>query len=88
MAVIPKMRVKTAHSEYVIDQNAGTYTRTRVHEKANDLSHAGIHDGEPIEYHKIYAGPAVGSSLVIVHPDGTWVTSTIVQSVESLEEAA
>lgn len=84
---LPILRVKTAHSEYVIDQNAGTYTRTRVHEHANDLSAFGVEDAKPIQYRKIQSALEVGEPVIIIHHDGSWVRSTPIQSVEEVADA-
>jgi phage baseplate assembly protein gpV len=83
--LLPILSVKTKHSQYLIDQNTGTYARTRVHEDANDLSWAGILDGEKTEY-RDWAMPGVGQSMMIVHADGTWLRSTAVESIEHLSE--
>lgn len=84
MTALPLLRVKTQHSEYVIDQNNGTYTRTPQHERAADLSYAGHVAGEPREYTKVLSGLEPGEPLIIVEPDGSWVRSTLVASVEVL----
>lgn len=78
---IPLIKVETAHSRYVIDQNAGTYTRTRVHDDANNLAYWGVEDGVPVEYRDIVSTLEPGGQVVIVHHDGSWVRSTAIQSV-------
>jgi hypothetical protein len=87
---LPILQVDTAHSRYRIDQNNGTYTRTRVHGDAADLSYGGVVDGEPVEYCEILSSLEPGNPLVITHHDGSWIRSTVVQSVLELpaEEAA
>jgi hypothetical protein len=81
---IPVLSVKTLHSHYLIDQESGTYVRTRVHEKANDLSYAGIPDGEKQEYRDLVL-PGVGECLMAIHPDGSYIRSTPVVSIDHLE---
>lgn len=88
---LPLLRVKTRHSEYLIDQAAGTYVRTRVHEDASDLSNWGVVSGEPVAYRELMSSLEPGGALCIVHSDGTFVRSTAIVSVErinSAEEAA
>lgn len=81
---IPVLSVKTLHSHYLIDQESGTYVRTRQHEKANNLSYAGIADGEKIAYRDLLM-PGVDQPLMVVHADGSWVRSTPVVSIDHLE---
>jgi len=81
---LPVLHVETAHSAYVIDQNAGRYYRTRVHDSASDLSYAGITDGEWVDYDKVVSSLEPGNPVVITHPDGTWVRSTAIQSVREV----
>jgi hypothetical protein len=81
VTVLPIITVNTKHSSYVIDQNAGTYTRTRVHPDANDLSYGGINDAEPVAYDDIVAELVVGGIVVITHGDGSWVRSTPIVSI-------
>ena len=81
---LPVLHVETAHSVYVIDQNAGRYHRTRIHDKANDLSSAGITDGEWVEYEKVVSALEPGEAVVITHSDGSWVRSTPIQSVKEV----
>lgn len=81
---LPVLLVETAHSAYVIDQNAGRYHRTRRHEDANDLSAFGITDGEWVDYEKIVSALEPGNAVAITHPDGRWVRSTPIQSVKEV----
>ena len=85
MAKLPTLEVETAHSRYVIDQNKGTYTRTRVHQDANDLSGWNIIDGEPVEYTEFLLAPEIGNRMAIAHADGSFVCSTSVRSIKELE---
>lgn len=85
-ATLPKLKVRTAHSEYLIDQNAGTFARTRVHDDATRLATFGLSAdaGEAVAYDKIVSPLEEGTSLVITLPDGSWVRSTAIQSVEEV----
>lgn len=80
---LPILHITTAHSQYVIDQNAGTYTRTRVHQDASDLSVWGIGD-KPVPYAEIMSTLEPGNLVVITHSDGTWIRSTPIQSIEEV----
>lgn len=81
---LPVLHVKTEHSEYVIDQGAGTFSRRRVHKDANDLSYGGVNDDAVLPYVKIYSPLEVGERLVIITPDGGWVRSTPIASIEEV----
>lgn len=85
MTKLPILEVETAHSRYVIDQNKGTYTRTRVHQDANDLSGFGVEDGAENEYTEFLIAPEIGNRMAIVHPDGSFICSTTVKSIKELE---
>lgn len=74
----PLLHVKTAHSLYVFDHAAGTVTRTSHHEDASDLSKYGL-QGEPKAY---LEAAVVGDRLIVTYLDGTYSTSTTVESVE------
>ena len=74
------LTVNTAHSRYVINQASQTYARYRVHRDANDLTDFGVGHGVAVDYRDILM-PGVGERMTIVHPDGSWVVSTPVQSV-------
>jgi hypothetical protein len=86
VTALPKLRVKTRHSQYEIDQEAGTVLRSRVDERAADLSHLGFDDATPKQYRKLYLGnfPARPDSLVVVYADDTYTISTTIESVEEL----
>lgn len=86
--MLPILEVETAHSRYIIDQNAGTYQRTRVHEDANDLTRWGIEDGSAVEYSEFLLAPEIGNRMAIAHPDGTFICSTTVKSVREIEASA
>lgn len=85
MSTLPILKVRTNHSEYLIDQNAGTYSRTTVHEDANHIYNRSA--GEWRDYDDIH-GPTVGWPLVIIEPGGAWLRSTEVVSIEEVEAAA
>lgn len=78
-ATLPVLKVKTNHSEYVIDQNAGTFSRRTVHEHSNFVNDLGATNA----YVELY-GPKVGESLVIYLPEGHLLRSTTVQSIEEV----
>lgn len=75
--------VNTKHSRYEFDSsvNPHTYTRYRVHPNAADLEYADVRHGEPNVYDEALL-TCVGESMTIVHPDGSWVRSTPVTSIE------
>lgn len=81
---MPVLRVRTNHSEYLIDQENGTVTRTSHHEDANDLSEFGL-QGDPKPYQE---AAIVENRLCVTYADGTWSVSTSVQSVEEIQAAA
>ena len=81
MSTLPVLRVKTLHSEYRIDQNAGTVTRKRVHEDASDF---GSFLDEPVPYRKIVSELEVGARLAIDFKSGAWSISTPIQSIEEV----
>ena len=97
MTVLPILKVRTAHSLYLIDQNEGTVIRTRVHDDASDLAPF-VPEGTPKPYQTAAivnkAGEPVpfgtGGHLIVAYEDGSLSVSTEVQSVEELqtEEAA
>lgn len=82
---LPILKVRTNHSEYLIDQNAGKFARRTVHEHANPIP--GFSQEEWHEYHEVYSGVEIGQPLIITMPDGGWIRSTLVQSVEEVETA-
>lgn len=82
MSTLPVLRVKTLHSEYRIDQNAGTYQRTRAVDAASDLSYAGVFDGEPHPYETLYL--EVGEPMLVFHADGRYVRSTPVVAYDEV----
>ena len=81
MSTLPLLRVKTNHSEYIIDQNAGTYSRRAVHDDASHLYNRSA--GEVRLYVEAY-GLAVGEQIYLVEPSGAWVRSTPVVSIEEV----
>lgn len=83
MSTLPVLKVRTNHSEYLIDQNAGTVTRTPHHADASDLSAHGL-QGEPKEYTE---AAVMDNRLIVTYPDGTYSCSTTVESVEEVETA-
>lgn len=86
MSSLPVLKVRTNHSEYLIDQNAGRFCRKTVSENANPIE--GYSGGEWHDYQKVYSGLEAGEPLIIVKLDGSWVRSTIVQDIEEVEAAA
>lgn len=77
---LPVLRVTTEHSEYLIDQNAGTVQRKAVHEKATDF-HGELE--QPTPYTDILLdGP--GSSLIVYYANGLHSRSTAVREIEVL----
>jgi hypothetical protein len=78
---LPVLRVKTKHSEYLIDQNAGTVTRKRVHE---DAANFGSFLSEPEPYREIFSELRVGGNLVITYQSGSYSVSTPIQSIEEV----
>lgn len=84
MANLPILEVETAHSRYVIDQNRGVYTRTRVHQDANDLSGWDIVDGQEVEYSEFLLAPEIGNRMAIAHANGSFICSTTVQSIREI----
>lgn len=87
MTALPILKIETAHSRYVIDQNEGKFKRTPVHKDANDLSYGGVLAGEWQDYGEILAEPTVGGRLAIFLPDGQLLRSTEVQSIEEVHES-
>lgn len=84
-ALLPVLKIKTNHSEYLIDQNKGTFTRTRQYEHASELSGWGIPDaGEEKEYADISLSLEPGGHLIITFENGTFLISTGIVSVEEL----
>lgn len=82
---LPKLRVKTAHSEYLIDQNEGTLTRTRQHELASDLSTWGIGDAVAVPYREIMSDLTVGERLLVSYESGAYTQSTPIVSIEEVQ---
>lgn len=80
-ATLPVLRVRTKHSEYLIDQNAGTVTRKRVHSDASDFGSFLI-EAEP--YDEIRSTLEVGENLVITYRSGAFSISTPIQSIEEV----
>jgi len=80
-ATLPVLRVKTKHSEYLIDQNAGTVTRKRVHDDASDF---GTFLSEPEPYDEIMSDLYEGGILKIAYRSGSWSVSTEIQSIEEV----
>ena len=78
---LPVLRVKTKHSEYLIDQNAGTVTRKRVHDEASDF---GTFLSEPEPYNEIASSVEVGGRLAIAYRSGNWSVSTTIESIEEV----
>jgi len=78
---LPVLRIKTKHSEYLIDQNAGTVTRKRVHDNAADL---GTFLDEPEPYREVMSTLKVGGNLTIIYKSGAWSVSTAIQSIEEV----
>lgn len=79
MSTLPTLRVTTKHSEYVIDQEAGTVTRTRVHDDASDFG-----DRNPVAkpYFDIRSELTVGNYLFIEYQDGSWTQSTPITAIK------
>lgn len=71
------VRVKTAHSEYLIDTDAKTYQRS----PGGHAPHQLRYPNEQRPYVEIH-GLEVGEQLHITEPDGYWVHSTRVDSIE------
>jgi len=78
---LPVLRVKTKHSEYLIDQNAGTVTRRQVHP---DASNFGTFLSEPEPYREVMSTLKVGGNLTIIYKSGAWSVSTAIQSIEEV----
>lgn len=86
MSNLPVLKIRTNHSEYLIDQNAGRFSRRTIHELANPI--AGHSEGEWHDYTEVYSGMEAGEPLIIMFGNGEWIRSTIVQSIEEVESAA
>lgn len=80
MSTLPVLRVKTLHSEYIIDQNAGKFSRRTVHDKANPIH--GFSDGDLRSYDKI-VNLEVGESMRVIFGDA-WIRSTPIESIEEV----
>ncbi len=86
MTALPLLLVRTAHSEYLIDQEAGRFSRTTTHKDANPID--GFSAAEWHDYSEIYSGLTAGQRLVIVLPNGEWLRSTLVQAIAEVGAAA
>jgi hypothetical protein len=80
---LPILRVKTRHSEYLIDQNAGTVSRRPVHEDANRNLADYVDEHTPYEEISLDSAWYPGS-LMVTYPNGTYSVSTEIESVEEL----
>jgi hypothetical protein len=79
------LRVRTHHSDYVIDTEGQRFSRQTRHEDANPIP--SLSTGEMVPFARIRP-PEVGESLLLILTDGRWLHSTPVESVEEVEAAA
>jgi hypothetical protein len=81
---LPILRIRTNHSEYLVNQNTGEFSRRTVHESANSIPN--LSSGEWHPYSDLYY--EIGAPLVIVQANGFGLRSTRVQSVEEIANVA
>lgn len=79
------LRISTAHSDYMLDMEQKRFSRQTRHERANqipDLSSGEWNDFLDLD------DIVVGAVMFLILPNGRWLRSTPVESVEEVEVAA
>lgn len=84
MKELPTLRIRTNHSEYLVNQNTGQFSRRTAHEHANEITDFSA--GEWHDYSDLYY--EIGAPLVVILPNGYGIRSTLVQSVEEIANVA
>jgi hypothetical protein len=87
VTTLPLLEVNTRHSRYVIDQNAGTLTRTVVADDGARLDHKmrGLDSGDVMAYTDLLVEPRLGGVIAAQLANGGWLRSTEIMSIEELD---